>query len=102
MGIAVALIAVAIGAVLEFAVTSTNGTIDVNVVGEILLIVGMVGFLVALGFEINRRRPLTQTRTAQVDRGAGYDYGRGDTPYEDPAYRPQASERTQIIRDDYR
>jgi hypothetical protein len=102
MGIAVALIAVAIGAVLEFAVTSTNGTIDVNVVGEILLIVGMVGFLVALGFEINRRRPLTQTRPTQVERG-GYDYGARPETYEDPAaYRPPASERTQIIRDDYR
>jgi hypothetical protein len=50
MGFGVSLILIAVGAVLTWAVHSSNSSIDVNTVGVILMIVGLVGFLLSLAF----------------------------------------------------
>jgi hypothetical protein len=49
MGIPVSLILIAVGAILAFAVhPSSSGTVDVDVVGWILMGVGVVGLLLSL------------------------------------------------------
>ena len=49
MGVPVSLILIAVGAILAFAVNQSPGaSVDVDVVGWILLIVGLVGLLLSL------------------------------------------------------
>jgi Domain of unknown function (DUF6458) len=50
MGLPVSLILIAVGAILAFAVNQSdpNPPVDVDVVGWILMIVGLVGFLLSL------------------------------------------------------
>jgi hypothetical protein len=50
MGFGISLILIAVGAILTWAVHSTSSAIDVNTVGVILMIVGLVGFLLSLAF----------------------------------------------------
>jgi hypothetical protein len=50
MGITVSLLVAAAGAVLIWAVTATVSGLNVNTVGVILLIVGVIGFVVSLFF----------------------------------------------------
>jgi hypothetical protein len=50
VGIGVSLILIAVGAVLAFAVNVTTSGFNVNTVGYILLIVGVVGALISLIF----------------------------------------------------
>ena len=79
MGIGVSLILIAVGAVLAFAVHVTTSGFNVNTVGYILLIVGVVGALISLIFWSSwggvggRRRtvvdegPVAQRRTVVED-----------------------------------
>ena len=79
MGIGVSLILIAVGAVLAFAVHVTTSGFNVNTVGYILLIVGVVGALISLMFWSSwggvggRRRtvvdegPVAQRRTVVED-----------------------------------
>lgn len=50
MGIGVSLILIAVGAVLAFAVHVTTTGFNINTVGYILLVVGVVGALISLVF----------------------------------------------------
>ena len=50
MGITVSLLVAAAGAVLIWAVTATVSGLNINTVGVILLIVGVIGFVVSLFF----------------------------------------------------
>jgi hypothetical protein len=50
MGMAVSLFLIAVGAILTWAVTATTNGLDVNTVGVILMIVGLVGLLLSLVF----------------------------------------------------
>jgi hypothetical protein len=50
MGLGVSLFLIAIGAVLAFAVNVTTSGVDINTVGYILLVVGIVGALISLMF----------------------------------------------------
>ena len=50
MGIGVSLILIAVGAVLAFAVNVTTSGFNVNTIGYILLVVGIVGALISLVF----------------------------------------------------
>jgi hypothetical protein len=79
VGIGVSLILIAVGAVLAFAVHVTTSGFNVNTVGYILLIVGVVGALISLMFWSSwggvggRRRtvvdegPATRRRTVVED-----------------------------------
>ena len=50
MGLGVSLFLIAVGAVLTFAVNATVSGIDINTIGWILMIVGVVGILLSLLF----------------------------------------------------
>jgi hypothetical protein len=50
MGLGVSLILIAVGAILTFAVEATVSGVDIDAVGWILMIVGLVGFLLSLVF----------------------------------------------------
>ena len=50
MGLGVSLILIAVGAVLAFAVHVSSSGFNVNTVGYILLVVGVVGALISLAF----------------------------------------------------
>jgi beta-lactamase regulating signal transducer with metallopeptidase domain len=50
VGIGVSLILIAVGAVLAFAVHVTTSGININTVGYILLVVGIVGGLISIAF----------------------------------------------------
>jgi hypothetical protein len=65
MGIGVGLIFVAVGAVLAFAVdVSHSHGFNINTVGWILMIVGLVGVLLDLLLFMPRRRAAVVTRTS--------------------------------------
>lgn len=48
MGIIISLILIAVGAILTWAVNATSSSIDVDVVGVVLMVVGLVVFLISL------------------------------------------------------
>jgi uncharacterized protein DUF6458 len=69
MGIGVSLILIAVGAVLTFAVNATVSGVNIDTIGWILMIIGLVGLLLSLmfwstwgGFQGTTRR-----RTTYVD-----------------------------------
>ena len=85
MGLAVSLIIAAVGLILALAVHSTSSSIDVNTVGWILFLVGLIGFILDLmlwsqwgpgylrrrtyvegGPAVAARRPAYPTRTRTV------------------------------------
>ena len=80
MGLGVGIFLIAIGAILAFAVHTSTSGFDINTIGWILLIVGIVGVLISMifwsswagpGYWTNGRR-----RTTYVDEGPG-----GPPPY---------------------
>ena len=68
MGISVSILLIAVGAILTWGVTAEAEGLDVNAVGVILMIVGVLGLVISMLFWSSwggfRRR------TAYVDRGA--------------------------------
>lgn len=91
MGIPVSLILIAVGAILAFAINQSPGaSVDVDVVGWILMIVGLVGLLLSLllrerwgpGYLGWHREP----RATPYDRGPGY--GRRRTVVEEDGPPP--------------
>jgi hypothetical protein len=85
MGIGVSLLLIAGGAILAWAVNKSPSGIDVNAIGVILLIVGVIGLVLSMIFWSTwwgpgyfRRRyttvgPRRAVRPAAYDRGAGYE-----------------------------
>ena len=55
MSLGASLFLVAVGAILHFAVTASVAGIDIQTVGTILMIVGVVGFAISLFFYLNER-----------------------------------------------
>ena len=68
MGISVSILLIAVGAILTWAVTAEAEGIDVNTVGVILLIVGILGLVLSLIFWSSWGG--LRRRTAYVERGA--------------------------------
>lgn len=68
MGISVSILLIAVGAILTWAVTAEAEGIDVNTVGVILLIVGILGLVLSLIFWSSWGG--LHRRTAYVERGA--------------------------------
>ncbi len=56
MRIGISLFLIAVGAILKFAVTRHVNGIDINMVGVILMIVGVVGAILTLALMTTRRR----------------------------------------------
>jgi hypothetical protein len=55
MSLGVSLFLIAVGAILHWAVTATLAGIDIQTVGTILMIVGVVGFAISLFLDLNDR-----------------------------------------------
>ena len=80
MGTVVSLIIIALGAILTFAVTGGNDEgIDLDVVGIILMIVGLIGFILSLMYWQTWGGPGFMRRRTYVEGDADYParrYGR--------------------------
>jgi hypothetical protein len=90
VGLPVSLILIAVGAILAFAVHQSSGaTVNVHVVGWILMGVGLVGLLLAL---------------AWWDRFGPGAWGWGRGPYDGgaggPGYRRGYARRRTVVQDD--
>ena len=82
-----------IGAILRFAVTWTPNGIDLQIVGDILMIGGVVGLIISLSFLIARRRRATSTQVYEERRyteppGGGYGGSAGGGYTQPPAEPP--------------
>jgi hypothetical protein len=56
VSLGVSLFLVTVGAILHWAVTATFAGIDVQIVGTILMVVGVIGFVISLWFFLANRR----------------------------------------------
>lgn len=56
MSLGASLFLIAVGAILRFAVTAELAGIDLQVVGTILMIIGVLGFAISLFFYLQSRR----------------------------------------------
>jgi hypothetical protein len=57
MGIGGSIFLLALGAILAFAVNAEISGLDINVVGYVLMLAGLVGLVVTIWFWNSRRRP---------------------------------------------
>ncbi|TDB69350.1 MULTISPECIES: DUF6458 family protein [unclassified Micromonospora] len=64
MGIGAGIFLIAVGAIFAFAVDANLGWLNVNVVGWVLMLTGVVGLLITLHFW-NRRRTVVATPVRQ-------------------------------------
>ena len=55
MSLGASLFLIAVGAILRFAVTADLAGIDIQVVGTILMVIGVVGFAISMWFIITAR-----------------------------------------------
>jgi hypothetical protein len=78
MGFGVSLILVATGAILTWAVTAEVSGIDIQVIGVILMVVGIVGFLLSMIFWSTWGGPATigRRRTTYVGEDGPVDVDR--------------------------
>jgi hypothetical protein len=67
MGIGAGLFLVAIGAVLTFAVHATVSGLNIQTIGVILMVVGILGIILDLVIFAPRRRTVSTTQSAPVD-----------------------------------
>jgi hypothetical protein len=74
MGIGGSIFLLALGAILAFAVNAEFSGIDINVVGYVLMLAGLVGLIVTVWYWNSRRRPTVVETQRPVVRN-------------DPAYR---------------
>ena len=92
MGLAVSLILVAAGAILAWGVTSEPSGLNLDAIGVVLIVIGIVGFILSLLLWRSWWGPGYFSRAAYVDEGA-------------PATRPRyggwgARRRTTYVEDD--
>ena len=74
MTVGVALFLIAVGAILRFAITDSISGVDLSTVGVILMVVGVVGLLIALFYEVSarQRRSDTVSRDPYAERDPRY------------------------------
>ncbi|GGQ46423.1 DUF6458 family protein [Couchioplanes azureus] len=71
MGIGGSLFLLALGAILAFAVNAEVSGLDINVVGYVLMLAGLIGLAVTIWYWNSRRRPTTVVEQRPVVRGDG-------------------------------
>ena len=64
MGIGGSIFLIAVGAILTFAVNASVGFLDLDAVGWVLMIAGVVGLILTMWFWQNRRRTVVSTTPA--------------------------------------
>ena len=76
-----------IGAILRYAVTWTPNGIDLQVVGLILMVGGVAGLIISLGFLLARRRRASSTQVYEERRytDPGSRYNDPGSRYNDPS-----------------
>jgi membrane protein implicated in regulation of membrane protease activity len=68
VGIGGSIFLIALGAILAFAVNASLGFLDLNVVGWVLMLAGLVGLILTMWFWQSRRRPVARpTSTNQTE-----------------------------------
>jgi hypothetical protein len=80
-GLGASLAAIAVGAILAFAITVSTPGVSLPAVGTILMVMGMVGFVTCLYLDWSHRRPQQQYDQNFV--GRNYDDG---STYQQPRY----------------
>jgi hypothetical protein len=88
VGVAVSLIVIAAGAILAFAVTSDAEGIDIDAVGWILIVVGLIGFVLSVLFWSSWGGPGAFRRREYVE---------GDTVVRRRSYAPR---RTRVVEEE--
>ena len=92
MGIGGSIFLLALGAILAFAVNAHISGIDINVVGYVLMLAGLIGLIITIWFWNSRRRTTTVSATERpVMRSDGtyvneYRETRRDDPPPPPGY----------------
>ena len=71
MGIGGSIFLLALGAILAFAVNANFSGIDINVVGYVLMLAGLIGLLVTVWYWNSRRRSTVVERREPVIRSDG-------------------------------
>jgi hypothetical protein len=93
MGIIISLILIAFGAILTWAINSNGGSVDPQVVGVILMVVGFVVFLISL--------VLWRSWWGPGFWGGWYDEGAADAPVvRRRFYRPYTRRRTTYVEEE--
>jgi hypothetical protein len=74
MGLGVSLFLIAAGAILTWAVNASVSGLDINTIGVILMVVGIVGLVLSMIFWSSWGGPgyASRRRTTVVDDGPGY------------------------------
>jgi hypothetical protein len=94
MGIVISLILITVGAILTWAVNSNGGTVDPQVVGVILMVVGILVFMISL--------VLWRTWWGAGFWGGWYDEGAGAPAVRRRYYRPTRRRTTTYVEEDRR
>lgn len=71
MGIGVSLLLIAAGAILTFALDVTVSGVDLDIVGWILMAVGVVGLIITIAMMSRARTTTTQRTISDPNRGGG-------------------------------
>ncbi len=75
MGFVVSLLIIALGAILTWGVNDTSSSVNLDVIGVVLMCVGIVGFVLTLWFWESWWGGGYFRRTRYAGGQAGYDYG---------------------------
>ncbi|AGZ38377.1 DUF6458 family protein [Actinoplanes friuliensis] len=76
MGIGGSIFLLALGAILAFAVNADISGLDINVVGYVLMLAGLIGLVVTIWYWNSRRRPaVVQTQRPVVSNDPAYRDG---------------------------
>jgi hypothetical protein len=86
-GIAASLAAVAVGAVLTYAITASTPGVSLPAVGTILMVIGLVGFVTSLYLDWSRRRSAAPPRGYEQYPPQAYGADYGQTEAYDPRRR---------------
>lgn len=88
MGIGGSIFLLALGAILAFAVNAEISGIDINVVGYVLMLAGLVGLIVTIWYWNSRRRPTVVEQRPVVRNGEVVEQYR-ETERREPPPPPQ-------------
>jgi hypothetical protein len=69
MGIGGSIFLLALGAILAFAVNADISGLDINVVGYVLMLAGLVGLIITVWYWNSRRRPVVERQPVVRDDG---------------------------------
>ena len=92
MGFVISLILIAFGAILAWAVNSNGGTVDPQVVGVILIVIGIIVFALSI--------VLWRSWWGVGFWGGWYDEGGGAPVVRRRYYRPYARRRTEYVEEE--